>query len=322
MTASSTPQGPLTVGNVVSAGLQLYSNHFKEYFSVAVRATLWALLPFIAVIAAAIGLAVLQVDSPGLIVLLAVVGLVLTLYCIGKYMAESAAIARLAFSELTSQPESSKQASRFTNTRLWGFWKVALLMGLLYFGLAIGLYIAIAVIAVAMIAAFGGLSAAQTGSFEQWLTANPTIAIIVVLAIFLLLIGIMLLFSWIAARFAIAELPLAIESEVGATRSISRSWQLTKKSAWRIVLILFVTFLITIPLQLLVQVLTSFLQVGLVAVIPDTDSSFSVVMFAATYAISLVAGVIVLPLWQTIKAVIYYDLRSRREGLGLQLRER
>jgi hypothetical protein len=30
----------------------------------------------------------------------------------------------------------------------------------------------------------------------------------------------------------------------------------------------------------------------------------------------------ILPFLQTVKAVIYYDLRSRREGLGLQLRDR
>jgi hypothetical protein len=57
-------------------------------------------------------------------------------------------------------------------------------------------------------------------------------------------------------------------------------------------------------------------------VIPDDGTGFSVLMLAATYAIGLAASVIVLPLWQTIKAVIYYDLRSRREGLGLQLRDR
>jgi hypothetical protein len=28
-----------------------------------------------------------------------------------------------------------------------------------------------------------------------------------------------------------------------------------------------------------------------------------------------------MPFWQAIKAVIYYDLRSRREGLGLQVRD-
>jgi hypothetical protein len=32
--------------------------------------------------------------------------------------------------------------------------------------------------------------------------------------------------------------------------------------------------------------------------------------------------VFTMPFWQTIKAVIYYDLRTRREGMGLELRER
>lgn len=28
-----------------------------------------------------------------------------------------------------------------------------------------------------------------------------------------------------------------------------------------------------------------------------------------------------MPFWQALKAVLYFDLRSRREGLGLQLRK-
>ena len=38
-------------------------------------------------------------------------------------------------------------------------------------------------------------------------------------------------------------------------------------------------------------------------------------------ALSFASGAVVLPFWQAIKAVIYYDLRSRREGLGLKLRD-
>jgi hypothetical protein len=39
------------------------------------------------------------------------------------------------------------------------------------------------------------------------------------------------------------------------------------------------------------------------------------------YILGLVSGALFLPFWQAIKAVIYYDLRSRREGLGLQMRD-
>jgi hypothetical protein len=33
-------------------------------------------------------------------------------------------------------------------------------------------------------------------------------------------------------------------------------------------------------------------------------------------------GPVVIPFWQPMKAIIYYDLRSRKEGLGLQIRDR
>jgi uncharacterized RDD family membrane protein YckC len=39
----------------------------------------------------------------------------------------------------------------------------------------------------------------------------------------------------------------------------------------------------------------------------------------AGYAITLLISLVILPIWQSTKAVLYYDLRSRREGLGLEL---
>jgi hypothetical protein len=35
---------------------------------------------------------------------------------------------------------------------------------------------------------------------------------------------------------------------------------------------------------------------------------------------AFVSGALILPFVQTVKAVVYYDLRSQHEGLGLQLR--
>jgi hypothetical protein len=34
-----------------------------------------------------------------------------------------------------------------------------------------------------------------------------------------------------------------------------------------------------------------------------------------------VTGALFAPFWQSIKAVIYYDLLSRKEGLGIELRD-
>ncbi|GFZ94066.1 hypothetical protein [Okeania sp. KiyG1] len=41
----------------------------------------------------------------------------------------------------------------------------------------------------------------------------------------------------------------------------------------------------------------------------------------SSYDIGLLSNVFLLPFWQAIKAVVYYDLRTRREGMGLQLRK-
>lgn len=41
---------PLTVGNVVSAGLRLYRDRFKQYLALSTQVTLWALLPILGVI--------------------------------------------------------------------------------------------------------------------------------------------------------------------------------------------------------------------------------------------------------------------------------
>ncbi|NEP04181.1 MAG: hypothetical protein F6K25_02025 [Okeania sp. SIO2G4] len=40
----------LSVGNIVSASIRIYRDNFKSYFGIAIRATLWFLLPFLALI--------------------------------------------------------------------------------------------------------------------------------------------------------------------------------------------------------------------------------------------------------------------------------
>jgi hypothetical protein len=34
--------------------------------------------------------------------------------------------------------------------------------------------------------------------------------------------------------------------------------------------------------------------------------------------LGLLSGALLVPFWQAVKAVIYYDLRIRQEGLGMQ----
>lgn len=321
MAVSSNLQGPLSVGNVVSAGLRLYSNHFKQYFGVALVATLWMLLPFV-IGAVLLGFFAVGTDFSALLWLAIPAWAVLLFYCLGRYLAGSAAISRLAFGELANQPETAQNAKRFTNSRLWSFVWMSVLVSLLYFAIMIAVYIVTAVIVVAVVTGSGLVSLIQNSSFEQFLTNNPALAIGVFLLILLLILGLFGFFLWLGSRLSIPELALAVERETTALGSISRSWQLTKKNAWRVALILFVTFLITLPLLILVQIVVNVLQAGFAAAISEDTPGYAGLLILASYAFSFLSNVFMLPLWQAIKATIYYDLRSRREGIDLELRDR
>lgn len=321
MAVSSNPQGPLSVGNVISAGLRLYSDHFKDYFGIALLATLWILLPFLASAVLVVFFGIVQDFYPLLALAIPAV-IVLFVYCLGRYMAGVGAIARLAFGELTNQPETVENARRFTRSRLWPFVWMSLLLGLLYTGIWIVVYLAIIMVGIALFAVSGAASLFASTPIEEILAANPGLVIGGGLAILLLIVVLLIFFLWLGARLAIPDLPLAIETEATAAGAIGRSWQLTQQNAWRIALIIFVTALIALPLVMLTQVFLSVFQIGIAAILPADSATYSLLVLIASYASSFLSNVFMLPLWQSIKATIYYDLRSRREGLDLELRDR
>ncbi|WP_017654297.1 glycerophosphoryl diester phosphodiesterase membrane domain-containing protein [Fortiea contorta] len=268
---------PLSVGNVVSAGLRLYRSHFKDYFLLALKACLWFLVP---------------------------------IYGWAKCFALIALISRLAFGELVNQPESISSGARFVNSRLWKFLGAMILVGLI----AIGVYLAVVIVFALFIGIFVGFFGAR---FQQTSVAlNLLIGLITIILGVVAIVGII----WFLTRFYLVDLPLAIEENVDAASSISRSWELTQGHVWRIFLIGFVAFLITLPLQIVLQIMTTILQLALAPLIQDGSPIFQLLYYVLILPISFSATVILLPFWKTIQAVIYYDLRSRREGLGLTLR--
>ncbi len=312
---------PLSVGNVVSAGFQLYSTHAKQYLTIALFATLWILLPFAAVIPVVLFFVTAQ-NYYAMLGLIIPALIVLFLYATAKYLTNLALIARLAFGELTNQPESLKDARRYVRSRQWSFLLSSVLLGLIGMGVALVFYLMLVIVVVGLLSAAGGLSLVLNPSPEAFAANGGTLALLGLLFIVLLLVFIAFLF-WFAARFAAAEVPLAVEPGVTATQTIGRMWSLTKGSAWRIALILFITSLVTMPIQLLVQIGISATNAVIEAAgFTPGDPGYTALSLLITYILSFAVSIVVIPLWQTIKAVIYYDLRSRREGLGLQLRDR
>ena len=279
---SSSPMQPLSVGNVVTAGLRIYRSHFKSYFLLAVKAYLWVLVP---------------------------------VYGWAKLFAIAGLLSRLAFSELVNQPESIEASSRFVNSRLWQFLIAVVLMFLVGLGIGIGFIVLIGIIS----AIFTALSAVGN------LAVSGIAALIAIVVTLAFTIGIL----WLLARFFIVEVPLAIEDDINATSTISRSWELTKGFAWRLLGISLVAYLIALPIQIAVQVGSSIIQIILASLSSQDPLGSSLLLSTLNTLISililgliLLSGALILPFWQAIKAVVYYDLRTRREGLGLKLRDR
>lgn len=273
------PTQPLSLGNVVSAGLRLYRSHLKSYLELSFIGYAWILVP---------------------------------IYGWAKCPATLVSISRLAFGELVNQPESIQDAKRILSSRMWQF----LLLGLLTFLLTFGLFFVILIVfSIVLGIIIGGIQVSGVVNFSSSnLATNP------IFFGFVLIFEI-ILFLWIQARFLIVEVPLAVEDSITVTSAIGRSWNLTKGNVWRIVSILFIAYLITIPMQLPFSLLSNLIQI-FIAYVAKESPFYLFISYFTSFVMFLISLAIFTPFWQAIKAVIYYDLRSRREGFGLRLHDR
>lgn len=318
--SSSIP--PLSVGDTVSAGFQLYRENAKQYLGIAAAAVGWTLLPIltlivIALIAAIVAGATQQpATGIGLFVLAFMAVIVLAVFCFAKSSANSALISRLAFGQLSNQPIDAIESRRFVNSRKWSFLYTQFLVALIVGGVFLGFYLIIALLGVGMVLSAGGMASGSGG--------NAGAAIVLGLLMFAAVIGLLVLVLWLSARLVGAEVPLAVESQSSAPQSVKRFWSLTKGSVWRIVGVTVVASLITLPIALLSNLFSSVPNAIIEASVPEGPNRVILTLLSTliSFAISLALNILVLPLWQSIKAVIYYDLRNRREGLDLQLRDR
>ncbi|MBD2460470.1 hypothetical protein H6G89_05375 [Oscillatoria sp. FACHB-1407] len=298
------PLKPLNVGNVVSAGIVLYRSHLKSYMGVALQGALWSLLPFLALLP--IGLLFYGLFSPDsgfppLLWLLIPVWLFFLVFCFAKYLLYSALLARLAFNDLNSQPETVREARQQLNTRLWSFFWVAILVALLMLCAYLGMAFVVGISALAL----------------TFILVNliGDIAASVIVGIFVLL-GIAVGLTWFFSRWFISEVVLAAEDGIDIGRSVSRSWELTEGSVWRIQGVILIAFLITLPLLALTNYIPS---IALTQIEPASPTYF--VVYGISLITSFIGWIIVFPFWQSVKSVLYYDLRNRREGFGLKLRD-
>lgn len=249
---------PLSVGNVVSAGFRLYRDRFKLYFGLAFQAFLWGIIP---------------------------------IYGWAKFYQIQGIISRHAVSEFAEQPETIESIRNQLDRKMWDFWIAQFLIGLIAFGVNLGLSIA------------SGIIVGIAPSLEAIIN-------LVTLGIYL----------WVYAHFFITELPLAVEGNMKPKTAINRSWELSKGFVPNIMGIIVVATLITIPLGLIVLI-PILITIPTVLINPSPEALLTALgMLVPLLVIAFACiGLLVMPFCQIIKALIYYDLCNRREGTGLQL---
>lgn len=274
---------PLSVGNVVSAGVRLYRSNMKRYVILVLRSYLWSIVP---------------------------------IYGWAKSIEITGRMSRLAYQELINQPETLTEAYQKTDRQVWNFLVTGLLMSLITFALFIGFFIVFLVFFMLV-----GLVASVIGSRGAIDNSSVGVAFSIFsgIAFLVLLLAAFLVWLRVFSRLFIHEVPLAIEEGIDGVTTIGRSWTLTKGSVGRIQLIILVAGLITMVIMLPAM----FFVLGVIGAGADPENNPASTLFVLLfYAAILLGNALIIPFWQAIKAVVYYDLRSRREGLGLELRDR
>jgi len=241
--------------------------------------------------------------------LIAHLWLFIPIYGWGKYVAISGLISRLAFGELIHLPENVEDANRKLNQRVWSFfWAATLSTFFVFCGFLLILFGSFI-----LLSAFFSFSGVIAVFLSRNTTAMITLTIIAVVLYIAWLVGYVLGIGWYYSRWMIAEIPLAIEDGISGKQSVDRSWELTKSSFRQIQGILLVWVLVSFPLTIWVS---NIMQIVLRTTrsSPNLEKPGDIIYILLAIAMSI----FLLPFWQAVKTVLYYDLRSRKEGLDLQ----
>jgi hypothetical protein len=309
--------GSLTVGNVVSTAITLYKSNFKRYLLVSLRSIKWILAIVLSAVAGGIlgGIGYGITNSWLLAVPIFLGWIAITLYCSAKAATDRAIISRLAYQELIDSPESTKAATDLLIPRTWGFLRLALWLALY---VSIVILVSYFLFALAVTICIGIFTSLQ-------LSSNPLAYIFLSLIVIALLVYFILTNLRYYCYWFVAELPLAIESNITARSSIRRSKELSLPFVRRLQLIIFIAFLITLPVSFVSNLLTVGGQVMQIMannpLMPANESnqSLSNILIIIGVLLGITIEFFIMPFWQTIKAVIYYDLVNQQEGRDLLL---
>lgn len=195
--------------------------------------------------------------------------------------------------------ETLASAWRATRPRLWRLIAMLLLAGLFFAGgfvLGVGLLVGV-------------------GLFLGEGAHLPAIGILVgvIGGIALWVFAVVVLVRWSVA------VPVVILERLGPLKSLGRSWQLVRRSSWRVFGILFVTRLIVGIVGAMISVPFALAGGGSVFFATSAQNQVNVLALVLEAVGRIIASTLTAPMLAGAVVLLYADLRMRREGMDITL---
>lgn len=128
--------------------------------------------------------------------------------------------------------------------------------------------------------------------------------------------------SYLSIKFSVASPAMVLEN-LGVFAAIGRSWSLTRGNFWRLFGINILTAIITSMVAGIFGGIAGAL--GAIFVVVGSSSPEDVITslnttYILTMVMSTIAQLLILPFTSSVNALLYIDLRMRKEGLDVELR--
>ncbi|UKA61614.1 hypothetical protein [Arthrobacter sp. FW306-04-A] len=136
-------------------------------------------------------------------------------------------------------------------------------------------------------------------------------------------LGAVVVYIWVYTKLMVAPAAVSIE-EVGVFAGLRRSWTLTSRNWWRIFgITLLVGFMVGVIAQV-IQIPLSLASGGLTAVFSPHPgvgqvTTTTVVLLVVSSVVGALTGAVGFAFETSVSALIYMDLRMRRDGLDVEL---
>ncbi|MHC6592500.1 DUF7847 domain-containing protein [Arthrobacter sp. C152] len=173
----------------------------------------------------------------------------------------------------------------------------------------------------ALLMAAGVLAVVLLGAAMALLFSNARgMGILLAIPLFFVVV---LLFAWVAVKFLVAPAAVVVE-ELGAFGGLRRSWELTRANWWRIFGITAVVSILVGVISQLALIPVTFVASFLATVVSPHGGSgqqaaTAVAAGIATAVLGALAGAVGYAFQTSVMALLYLDLRMRKDGLDVTL---